>query len=194
MPRLSREESRARTRELLLAAAMQAFGRDGYAVTSVEKIADAAGFSKGALYSNFDSKEAIFLAVLDRQGQESVDHLLTAINDACDAAAIVELLAVWADERSQSGIWSLTILEHARTAGADAPSLARQREILRGHWRQLGERVAARLPGMTADGETIGALLHEIAYAPALTFMKRPTAGDLMRLALAPWLCKPASA
>ena len=185
MKRLTREESRAVTRQRLLAAAMQLFRREGYAATSVERIAEEAGFSKGDVYSNFDSKEAIFLAVLDQQGQDSLDPLLAAIDATPDSAQIVDLLAAWADDRSQSGIWSLTILEHARLAGANAPSLDRQREILLSHWRQLGERVAARLPGMADHSETLGALLHEIAYAPALTFMRCPTAGDLMRLALA---------
>lgn len=188
LKRLTREESRAMTRERLLGAATQLFRRDGYASTSVERIADEAGFSKGAVYSNFDSKEAIFLAVLDQQGQDSLDPLLAAIDAAPDFTQIIDLLVVWADDRSASGIWSLTILEHARLAGPEAQSLARQREILLGHWRQLGERVATRLPHMDAPPDTIGALLHEIAYAPALTFMGRPKAGELMRLALTRWI------
>jgi hypothetical protein len=44
-----------------------------------------------------------------------------------------------------------------------------------------------------ADPETIGALLHEIAYAPALTFMGHPKTGEPMRCALAPWLGRSAS-
>lgn len=186
--RLTREESRARTREKLLESAMELFRREGYAATSVERIAEKAGFSKGAVYSNFESKEAIFLAVLDTQGQQSLDRVLAEIDAAPDAAAVARLLVDWADDRSQSGIWSLTILEHARAAGPEAPSLERQREILRDHWRRLGERVIARLPGMGPDPEAVGGLLHEIAHGPALTFMKRPTAGDLMELALSPWL------
>jgi len=192
--RLTREESRARTRELLLASATQLFGREGYAATSVERIAESAGFSKGAVYSNFESKEAIFLEVLDQQGWLGLAPLLDAIDAVADKAGVAELLVAWADERSRSGNWSLTILEHARLAGPDAPSLARQREVLRAHWRELGERVITRIPGLAADPEAVGGLLHEIAYAPALTFMERPKASDLMRLALSAWLDAPASA
>ena len=184
MPRLTREESRAVTRGRLLASAKLLFRRDGYATTAVERIADQAGYSKGAVYSNFESKEAIFLAVLEAQGRESLDELLAQIGGAPDWTDVVELLAGWADERSRSGSWALTILEHARYAAAGAPSLRRQEEILRGHWCQLGEGLLARLPGITVGAETLGALLHEIAYAPAMTFMRRPTAGELMRVAL----------
>lgn len=188
MARLSRIEAQALTRERLLAAAHELFRRDGYAATSVERIAAAAGYSKGAVYSNFENKEAIFLAVLDAQGQESLDELLEAIDRAADGAAVIGLLVGWAEERSRSGGWSLTILEHARSAGACSGSLARQEAIIRRHWHRLGERLLRRFPGVAADAETLGALLHEIAYAPAMTFVARPGAGDLMRLATTPLL------
>jgi AcrR family transcriptional regulator len=184
MPRLSRVESQALTRIRLLEAARDLFRREGYATTSVDRIAEAAGYSKGAFYSNFEGKEAIFLAVLDAQSRESLDPLMQAIDTAGDAAALVELLVRWADERSSSGSWSLTVLEHARAAMKGAASLQRQEAIIRGNWRQLGESLSRRLPGLGADPETLGALLNEIAYAPAMTFVSRPTAGDLMRLAV----------
>jgi len=60
-------------------------------VTSVERIAKIAGYSRGAGYSNFDGKEAIFLAVLEAQGQESLNNLLAAIGQASTPAAIVAL-------------------------------------------------------------------------------------------------------
>jgi AcrR family transcriptional regulator len=185
LARAKRSESQAQTRERLVAAARDIFRREGYAAASVARIADAAGYSKGALYSNFDSKEAIFLAVLDAQGQQGLDPLLRDIDRAADAAAIVDLLAAWADERSRSGGWSLTILEHARVVEPGSQSLVRQKEIVRHHWQQLGRQVRARLPALDVEEEMLGALLHEIAYAPALTFMDQPTAGAMMRVVMA---------
>jgi AcrR family transcriptional regulator len=184
MVRLSRIESRAQTRERLLSAAWELFRKEGYTTTSVERIAAAAGFSKGAVYSNFESKEAIFLEVLEAEGQECLSELIGAIGRASKAGAVVELLVAWANDRSQSGSWSLTILEHARTAPRGSASLKRQEEIIRNHWRLLGECLIARFPRIEEDSEMIGALLHEIACAPAMTFVSRPTAGDLMRLTM----------
>jgi AcrR family transcriptional regulator len=63
--RLTRSQSQARTRERLLAMAREAFLRDGFARTSVESIAEAAGLSKGAVYSNFESKDELFLELLE---------------------------------------------------------------------------------------------------------------------------------
>lgn len=192
MTRLKRAESQALTRKRLLSAAGNLFGGEGYASPSVERIAEAAGYSKGALYSNFESKEAIFLAVLEEQGRGSLDELLSALDGAGDAAAVMDLLVGWADARSGSGGWALAILEHARTAQPGSTSVRRQREILSGHWRRLGDCLLARFPGVAPDGETLGALLHEIAYAPAMTLMTRPTSGDLMRLALGSLLAQAA--
>ena len=62
--RLSRDEQRALTRERLLAAAEDVFSRLGYGGASVDLIAAEAGYSKGAIYSNFPNKEAIFLELL----------------------------------------------------------------------------------------------------------------------------------
>jgi AcrR family transcriptional regulator len=65
--RLSRKESQVQTRERLLEAGLQVFSRRGYYAASVDEIAAEAGFSKGAVYSNFESKEDLFLALIDQR-------------------------------------------------------------------------------------------------------------------------------
>jgi len=77
--RLSREEKRQETKEKLLRSAEQLFNQGGYEKASVDLIAESAGFSKGAFYSNFDSKEAIFLELLEaskRRKIEALEHLV----------------------------------------------------------------------------------------------------------------------
>ena len=63
--RLTRQESQARTRALLLDVATAEFLAHGYTGTSLERIAELAGFSKGAVYGNFAGKEELALAVLE---------------------------------------------------------------------------------------------------------------------------------
>src|SRR3954447_648557 len=62
--RLTREESKARTRQELLRAASRLFLRNGFVATSLSDIAEEAGLTKGAVYSKFESKEDLFLALL----------------------------------------------------------------------------------------------------------------------------------
>jgi AcrR family transcriptional regulator len=64
--RLSRTESAARTRARLLDAAEEVFGENGFGQSSLEQIAERAGYTRGAVYANFAGKDELFLAVLDR--------------------------------------------------------------------------------------------------------------------------------
>jgi AcrR family transcriptional regulator len=77
--RLTREESRANTRERLLSAARSAFARSGFHGASVEEIASEAGFSTGALYSNFDGKEDLFLALMEYEIARNVREIEEAV-------------------------------------------------------------------------------------------------------------------
>lgn len=62
--RLSRKEKQAETRRRLLDAAERVFLRRGLQGSSVEEIAAEAGFTRGAFYSNFDSKDELFVELL----------------------------------------------------------------------------------------------------------------------------------
>lgn len=73
--RLTREQSKAATREKLLDAAARVFAAQGFNGASVEEIAAEAGYSTGALYSNFDGKEDLFLSLLDREVARHVSEV-----------------------------------------------------------------------------------------------------------------------
>lgn len=77
--RLTREQSKANTRERLLAAARSAFAESGFHGASVEEIATRAGFSTGALYSNFGGKEDLFLVLMEREIEEHAREIAEAV-------------------------------------------------------------------------------------------------------------------
>jgi len=77
--RMTREQSRAQTRERLLAAARGVFARSGFHGASVEEIASEAGYSTGALYSNFDGKEDLFLVLMEREIDEHAREIEEAV-------------------------------------------------------------------------------------------------------------------
>jgi AcrR family transcriptional regulator len=63
----SREEKKAETRAKLLEAAGVVFARSGLAGASLDDVADEAGLTKGAVYSNFESKEDLIRALLEER-------------------------------------------------------------------------------------------------------------------------------
>jgi AcrR family transcriptional regulator len=76
--RLTQAEKRAATRSELLRTAADVFARRGYHRASIEEVAEQAGFSHGAVYSNFSGKEDLFLAVFE-------DYMATRAGELAEA-------------------------------------------------------------------------------------------------------------
>ncbi|MEV0434971.1 TetR/AcrR family transcriptional regulator [Nocardia sp. NPDC050413] len=113
MTRLTRKESHARTRESLVETAKRLFLADGYNVTSLEKVAAEAGYSKGAVYSNFATKHELGLAVLDVVHVERAESLSAAILGPDTMAERIEGFARWADENIGDVGWTALEVEFA---------------------------------------------------------------------------------
>jgi AcrR family transcriptional regulator len=90
--RLTRAEKRERTYEELISAAERLFIEQGFHATSVDEIALEAGYTKGAVYSNFDSKEDLFFAVYERRADKAVAEIEQVLRENGPAAGL-ELLA-----------------------------------------------------------------------------------------------------
>jgi AcrR family transcriptional regulator len=121
--RLTRAESQARTRTQLLATARELFLRDGYRATSLDKVADAAGFSKGAVYSNFRNKDELCLAVLDEiRAQRAAE--ITGLLDAPTTDERLRRFAAWAERVIGDPQWTALEFEFTVQARHD-PALRR---------------------------------------------------------------------
>ncbi len=79
--RLSRDDSREQTTQRLLDAAQKLIARKGLEAASEENIAAAAGYTRGAFYSNFSSKDDLFIELLRRDHQKATAQL-NALRDA----------------------------------------------------------------------------------------------------------------
>jgi AcrR family transcriptional regulator len=111
-PKPTRDEKKARTRRRLLDAAADVFARRGFAAASLDEVAEVAGFSKGAVYSNFASKEDLFLAVLD----EHVGRQMLDIGDRIDRTRtageqVAEAGQLFMDLFQQERTWYLLSFE-----------------------------------------------------------------------------------
>jgi AcrR family transcriptional regulator len=92
MSRARVRPTRDETRERIFAAAAGVFAEHGVAATTVEQIAAAAGFTRGAFYSNFDTKDELAVAMLDDHVTRSHVHNRALARDHPDAAGLVQAL------------------------------------------------------------------------------------------------------
>jgi len=74
-PRLTRKQKQAHTRTCLMESAARIFARRGLDQASIDEVAADAGYTKGAFYANFKSKEELFLAMLDERFAERLEEL-----------------------------------------------------------------------------------------------------------------------
>jgi AcrR family transcriptional regulator len=99
------------TRNLLLRAAEQVFARVGYEKAQVEEIADAAGFSKGALYAHFKSKEGLFLALYETKTASYLATLRHALDSAPSREKKIAVFRGFYIDLSKEKDWAVIILE-----------------------------------------------------------------------------------
>jgi TetR/AcrR family transcriptional regulator, transcriptional repressor of aconitase len=144
--RLSREESRALTRAKLLASARDVVAREGYEGATIDRIAEEAGFTKGAFYANFSSKEEIVLELLEKHSLADVDEIAALLGDERDPLKIIDLISAWTAGRSRDPSWGLLALEMIRRAQRDATFGKRHASLFRAQWRGLGEMLLRLFP------------------------------------------------
>lgn len=119
MARLTREKSQLRNRERLLAAARALFLRDGYNATTLAGIAEHAGFSTGAVYSNFAGKPELATLVLEAIQAEQAAALRSAVTVGGPPETLIGAIMTWAERALGSG-WPRLELEFALAARSDA--------------------------------------------------------------------------
>jgi AcrR family transcriptional regulator len=144
------------TREAILDAALDLFAEHGYFGTSTRQIARAVGVRESALYHHFESKDAIFHALLDENGPGRVRQLVAIDVDAMlEAMEPRELLKRMLDVMvaafsipAEQKMFRLIIQEGARIAAADVVSpnqvVGRVRQGLATVFARLVERKAIR--------------------------------------------------
>jgi AcrR family transcriptional regulator len=106
----TRSERKARTRAELLDAAERLFRRDGFHATSVDAIADEAGYTKGAVYSNFGGKEDLFFGVYERHVARRSATIHASIDRSSSAAEALRTGVREAARRTDDG-WMAVFFE-----------------------------------------------------------------------------------
>lgn len=140
--RLTRAQQREQTRTRVLDAAEELFAREGYSGAALDEIAEAAGYSKGAVYSNFSGKDDLFLALMRRRAERGAEA-----EAGGDGGPVVD----------PSG-WALATLDFFLTA-VRKPEL--REALARGYQetrQQLGPTLAAQGGGAWATPDELATL------------------------------------
>lgn len=153
-------ERRARTSQRLLDAAAQVFARHGFHAATVDDIADAAGHTKGAVYANFASKDALFLALLDRHLDAQFAQVDVLIASASKDELLAGLHDASTEQMTTDDSFGLLMLEFWLYAARDA----RARAALAVRYQRMRERLA----GMIAERDAARGIAdsrapHEVA-------------------------------
>lgn len=150
MARLTRAQQQERTRATVLAAARQEFAERGYVEAKVDRIAERAELTRGAVYSNFTGKRALYLAVLADTAERARDSAEPPAGSPDSVGrALGEFTRVWlerlpfADDTPGSGHLQLRSLSGVLDSEAARAALA---ELLRFEALLLGLALEPRSP------------------------------------------------
>jgi len=191
------------TRQRLLAAAAEVFAEVGLDAASVEAICERAGFTRGAFYSNFDSKDELFLELAGRVAGERVAAVRARVAELentgdldsvpTDASAMIQqVLDISADDRLGILLMSEIRIRALRDPQLATAYLAQESEMI-GSVSQIIEDItrvralrlrvsaveAARLMITVWEGTSVRAAMAGVDYAE----MCRRTNDELGRVA-----------
>ncbi len=182
--RWTKERRTEHTRQILLDAAEEVFARKGLTGAALEEIAEAAGFTRGAIYSQFGAKEKLFLAVVDRQRQRFLDgfaEVMMSFHRLSDVD-IDELAKRWgqlssgADRAALGHELTLFLL---RNPDARESVAAQRRETIRALGEFIGKNVARIGGTLTIEAETLARVV--LAANDGITLDSHIDGEDLYR-------------
>jgi AcrR family transcriptional regulator len=140
--RLTRKERQAHTRSRLMKSAAKVFARRGLHQASIDEVAQAAGFTKGAFYANFESKEELFLAMLDDRFAKRVTEIERALETGDEPEAQAHRAGVEFDRYlAADPEWQRLFFEFTAHAARDEDF---RRELVT-RYRSLRERIVDAL-------------------------------------------------
>ena len=159
---LSRQERTEITRARLIQSAENVFARDGFEAAKLEEIAADAGYTRGAFYANFDSKEDLFFALLEREVETQIGALEREMDRVVEPEAKLKALRDFFLRKTMDRRWCLLALEFKLFA-ARHPQVRQRLAAM--HRRFVGPRVGF-LEGVM---KKVGRELPMSAYAAGVS-------------------------
>jgi AcrR family transcriptional regulator len=179
-PRPAKDEVRLR----VLRSAGQVFAERGFTAATLDQVAAAAGFTKGAVYSNFGSKDELFLALMQAEAAARVEAVEEALGRTTDLPGA--LAAVGEELSRTDATWHLLFLEFWQRAVRDPAvrtAFVASRRDLRARVTEVVERFLADHPVRTGwDAASLTVVLVALTHGLAVEALPDPSAvpGDLL--------------
>lgn len=176
---LTRQESQARTRSRLVQSAEKVFLKRGYVAASIGQIARQAGYTTGAVYSNFESKEDLGLAVMERR----MVNLATGLQAELAAseptvAARLAVLESWANGVMGTEPWVVLVTEFllaARHKPAVRTKVAEELRSARGLVATILREQEADVDGeLPLDADELAAAVLGLGFGLSITRIADP--------------------
>jgi AcrR family transcriptional regulator len=118
--RLTRDQQRHQTRERLLSSAREVFEARGYAESSLEEIAERAGYTRKAVYSNFSGKSELLLEIVERRFQSHIERIEAILDEeTAPERKAIDVGSMFADYLSQEQAWGKLFHEFCSVASRD---------------------------------------------------------------------------
>lgn len=181
--RLTRAEKQVQTRAQLIQAAADVFALRGFQAATVEEIADRAGYSHGAVYSNFAGKEDLFLAVFERYMTQRIEETAEAseIEDTFPerARAAADRWMQRFSEDRPTFLLHLEFMIHAARYPHLSQQLGRRMAALRLEIeRQLVDREAATNTPLPLPAADIALIVRALGIGLAVEALNQPDGID----------------
>ncbi|MEV0984452.1 TetR/AcrR family transcriptional regulator [Brevibacterium sp. NPDC049920] len=162
----SQRMPQAQRRDQLVAVATEVFSRSGYRTASMDAVAIAAGVSKPVLYQHFDSKQSLYLAVIDAANAVFDSVLTEALHSSDDneervAAAISAYFSFVTDHRSE-----FLIIARADSYEPGAVKRASSSTDRAAMW--IAELIERESAATTAEAKLLAVAITSMAEAAAL--------------------------
>ena len=154
--RLTRAQSQQRTRAAVVAAAVELFLTEGFRTTSLDVVAAAAGYTRGAVYSNFADKAAMGIAVVDELYRRE-ERRLAELIETEPPDRLIDALSTWAEATVGDPRWMQLEIEVAALSGGNNRAATVERHArLRALCRRLIDRFVDESAGVDRDLLALG--------------------------------------
>jgi AcrR family transcriptional regulator len=150
------------TKRKLLRAALEIFARDGFEASRIDDIAAQAGYTRGAYYAHFQSKEDLFFAMLEHESRRYMERIGKALDQCTTNEEQIRTLREYYVKRVVDRQWSILMLEFKLYAIRHPKLRAKLAELHRSISRRVKLEGLAAMQSMIPNHQTLRVVLQAL--------------------------------